>query len=427
MSRARTLVGRTTALLLLVSTTVVAGATTAHAADGTITGSVTAANRPLTYGWADLYKWDAVGKDFDYVDDFYISTTAAAKTFSFTVAPGTYAIEFYGSRLPSKTTGDAWALPETLTQPGVIEVTDGGSVRADVTYPALHTVSGTVSGARAGESESRLLRWEPGHSSFEYFEWDETRYNGSYSFDHVPAGVYTMEFERPNGTAFGEEKWLGGNAAMPATPSGPGVFSVGGSDLVKNFNFDGPAPAPVATTAPAIPASAMVGASVTATPGAWTETPDLAFQWLRNGVAIPGATGLTYVPTVADAGQKLAFAVTATQAYTQTGSARTGDAAVAKLVSSIRAKATKKKVERGDKAKLKVTVAVPGVASPTGVVKVFEGKDKVAKGALDSKDGGRLRVKVKGLDLGKHKLKVVYLGNAVTIGSQDKTKVKVVR
>jgi hypothetical protein len=426
MTRARTLVGRTTALLLLTSGAVAVGTTSAHAADGTITGSVTAVNRPLTYGWAELYKWDAVGKDFDYVDDFYISSAAAAKTFSFTVAPGKYAIEFYGSRLPARTAGDAWTLPETLTQPGVIEVTDGGSVRADVTYPAMHTVSGSVSGARAGESESRLLRWEPSHNTFEYFDWDDTRYNGSYSFDHVPAGVYTMEFERPDGTAIGEEKWLGGNATMPSAPSGPGVFSVGATDLVKNFNFDGPAPAPVATTAPAIPAAATVGAPLTATPGAWTETPDLAFQWLRNGVAIPGATSTTYVPTAADAATTLAFAVTATQAHTATGSARSGDAAVAKLVSTVTAKA-KKKIELGKKAKLKVSVAVPGVAAPTGKVKVFDGKDKVAKAVLKAADNGRTVLKVKGLDLGKHKLRVEFLGNAATNGDTDKVKVKVKR
>ncbi|RYU10447.1 Ig-like domain repeat protein [Nocardioides iriomotensis] len=426
MTRARTLVGRTTALLLITSGAVMVGSTTAHAADGTITGTITAANRPITYGYADLYKWDAVGKRFAYVTYDFISAASPDKTFSFTVAPGKYAVEVYGSRLPDNSVGDAWALPETLSHAGVIEVTDGGTVRADVSYPTMYTVSGTVSGARAGESEARLLRWEPSHNSFEYFEWDDTRYNGSYSFDHVPAGTYTMEFERPDGTAMGEEKWLGGNAAMPTAPSGSGVFSVGSSDLVKNFNFDGPAPAPVATTAPAIPATAAVGVPITATPGAWTETPSLAFQWLRNGVAIPGATSTTYVPTVADAGGTLAFTVAATQAYTATGNARTGDAAVAKLVSAVTAKA-KKKVELGKKAKLKVGVSVPGVASPTGMVKVFEGKDKVAKGVLDTTDGGKLTIKVKNLELGKHKLKVEYLGNTVTNGATDKVKVKVVR
>ena len=36
-------------------------------------------------------------------------------------------------------------------------------------------------------------------------------------------------------------------------------------------------------------------------------------------------------------------------------------------------------------------------------------------------------IKVRGLDRCKHKLKFVYLGNAMTIGSKDKAKVKVVR
>ncbi len=428
MSRVRTLVGRTTALLLLTSGTVVAGSSSAYAADGTISGSVTAANRSITYGWVDLYAWDAVGQEFDPFDAFYISSTTTAKTFTFTVPPGRYALEFSGSRLPGKPFGAAWTLPETLAQPGVLDVTDGGSVRADVAYPALHTVSGTVSGARAGESEATLWRWEPSHNHFDSFDWEETRFNGSYSFDHAPAGIYTVEFERPrSGSALGERKWLGGNASKPSAPSGPGVFTVGGTDLVKNFNFDGPAPAPVATIAPAIPANATVGVPVTASVGAWNETPDLSFQWLRNGAAIPGATGTTYVPTAADAGGAVAFVVTATQANTHTGTARSGDAAVARLLSSTTAKPRKKKVDVGDKAKLKVVVRVPGVAAPTGTVKVSEGKKKVAKGTLVAADKGVVLIKVRGLDRGKHKLKVDYLGNAMTIGSKDKAKVKVVR
>ena len=283
MSRVRTLVGRTTALLLLTSGTVVAGSSSAYAADGTISGSVTAANRSITYGWVDLYAWDAVGQEFDPFDAFYISSTTTAKTFTFTVPPGSLRPRVL--RLPAARASRSGrrGLPETLAQPGVLDVTDGGSVRADVAYPALHTVSGTVSGARAGESEATLWRWEPSHNHFDSFDWEETRFNWSYSFYDAPAGIYTVEFERPrSGSALGERKWLGGNASKPSAPI--------------------------------------------------------------------------------------------------TGTARSGDAAVARLLSSTTAKPRKKKVDVGDKVKLKVVVRVPGVAAPTGTVKVSEGKKKVARG-----------------------------------------------
>ena len=46
------------------------------------------------------------------------------------------------------------------------------------------------------------------------------------------------------------------------------------------------------------------------TPGVWSADATLSYQWLRNGVAIPKANGLTYKLTVADIGKRLSVAVT---------------------------------------------------------------------------------------------------------------------
>jgi ELWxxDGT repeat protein len=70
------------------------------------------------------------------------------------------------------------------------------------------------------------------------------------------------------------------------------------------------------TTAPSISGTPAVGQQLTGNPGAWTLEPfnEYAFQWLRNGVPIPGtnATSSAYKPVAADNGTQLSLRVTAT-------------------------------------------------------------------------------------------------------------------
>jgi len=66
---------------------------------------------------------------------------------------------------------------------------------------------------------------------------------------------------------------------------------------------------------PTIAGAAKIGATLTAVPGAWAPAPDgLAVQWLRGGVAIPGATATTYKVGATDAGLRLSVQVTASKA-----------------------------------------------------------------------------------------------------------------
>ncbi|MCR6688305.1 hypothetical protein [Cellulomonas sp.] len=63
-------------------------------------------------------------------------------------------------------------------------------------------------------------------------------------------------------------------------------------------------------TVPTVTGKAKVGAKLTATPGTWAVAGTPSYRWLRNGVAISGATGKTYVPVAADLGKKLKVQVT---------------------------------------------------------------------------------------------------------------------
>ena len=71
---------------------------------------------------------------------------------------------------------------------------------------------------------------------------------------------------------------------------------------------------PVNTVAPAISGTTAVGSVLTTTTGTWTGTPTItyAYQWLRGGSAISGATSSSYTLVSGDTGAMLSVTVTAT-------------------------------------------------------------------------------------------------------------------
>lgn len=65
---------------------------------------------------------------------------------------------------------------------------------------------------------------------------------------------------------------------------------------------------------PTISGNARVGANLTANLGNWSPLPSkVTYQWLRGGVAIPGATKATYKATAADKGYFLSVRIVATK------------------------------------------------------------------------------------------------------------------
>jgi hypothetical protein len=82
------------------------------------------------------------------------------------------------------------------------------------------------------------------------------------------------------------------------------------------------------------------------------------------------------------------------------------------------------KIDKGRKAKIKVTVSA-GSEAATGVVSaVLDGKKKLPQIALKR---GKATYKIKGLKVGKHKLVVTYAGDAYTQGSRATARIKVVK
>jgi surface antigen len=106
-----------------------------------------------------------------------------------------------------------------------------------------------------------------------------------------------------------DKKQRGKTITVRVTGSGPGfqpvpAVSAPTAQIAKKGTV-------VGTVVPAVPVitgavTMTVGEVLTVVPGNWAPAPVVtAVQWLRNGVPIPGATGLTYALTEEDIGSRL--------------------------------------------------------------------------------------------------------------------------
>lgn len=83
------------------------------------------------------------------------------------------------------------------------------------------------------------------------------------------------------------------------------------------------------TSLPTISGRAKVGASLTATPGSWPAGTAVSYQWMRNGVAIAGATGSRYTLTGRDARASVSVTVTGKRTGYDTATAQSHAVSVA--------------------------------------------------------------------------------------------------
>lgn len=153
---------------------------------------------------------------------------------------------------------------------------------------------------------------------------------------------------------------------LPACRSEGAVYSVpaGGGDRVEQLTFsagipesdysygglnfagayeivvdtDDPNPlatgvGPVNTVLPGITGTATQGQTLTSSTGTWTGDALITFtrQWKRDGVAISGATGTTYLLVLADVGAIITVTVTASNAAGSAPATSAGTSAVASL------------------------------------------------------------------------------------------------
>ncbi len=84
----------------------------------------------------------------------------------------------------------------------------------------------------------------------------------------------------------------------------------------------------ITSSIPTFSGTVKVGVPVTAVPGTWDPSAQLAYRWYANGTLISSATGPSYTPDVAKAGQTLTVSVTGTRVGYTTITKTSGGVAV---------------------------------------------------------------------------------------------------
>jgi hypothetical protein len=174
---------------------------------------------------------------------------------------------------------------------------------------------------------------------------------------------------------------------------------------------------PAATTKPSITGTPSVGSTLKAKPGTWdVEGTTYAYQWLRDGKSISGATSTAYKVVTADAGHTVSVRVTATADGYQPGMATSAGTTIRRLASTSAIKLSATKVRVGTKVTVSVTVTAPGL-KPTGRVTITRNGKKVGTVSLAA---GKATVKLKAPGKGSYKFEASYAGSTQVAPSHSK-------
>ena len=177
-----------------------------------------------------------------------------------------------------------------------------------------------------------------------------------------------------------------------------------------------PAPALKNVNPPKVSGPAQVGATLTATPGTWSESnPTVAYQWIRNGTPITGATTATYQVVAADAGQQLKVTVTASAAGFTSATASSNAVTIAKVASTTAGSVHPVFALSTRPVTFTARVQADGV-TPTGTVTVADLGKTLTTAQLPAA-GGTVTVRLPRLRPGFHLLTARYSGNDQIQGS----------
>jgi hypothetical protein len=233
-----------------------------------------------------LFEYRSTG-ELDASLKLYLASTQALKG-QWGILPGT-----------STLSADDWAVAYVTTgNLGVCTPTSGGGI----TQFALagHVPLGPVT---AGSNCATLK------GTFERVAAFPTGWQGAQLASIAPSGTRTVLAE----SARDDVRWVtdrGANQVLTVSGIAFGAGDTNGLIDVYRGALGEVGPTVTAAT-PTIAGPPAVGGTLTASAGAWQPSPVmLAYQWLRQGVAIVGAHESTYAPGAADVGKTLSVTVT---------------------------------------------------------------------------------------------------------------------
>ncbi|PKH44294.1 Alpha-L-rhamnosidase N-terminal domain-containing protein [Nocardioides alpinus] len=185
---------------------------------------------------------------------------------------------------------------------------------------------------------------------------------------------------------------------------------------------DGPAAAPVATSAPVISGTLRVGRRLTAT-SAWdSDRVTTSVQWTRDGAPIADATGPSYLLGPADVRSRIGVVVTATRPGHATGVAQvTRDGVVDRATSRTRLLKPVSSVRAGSQVRLRLRVQVRGLPAD-GRIRVFHAGRRVGVATVTD---GRAVVRFRAAEPGRRTIRVRFLGDDVIESSGTRITVRV--
>jgi surface antigen len=172
-------------------------------------------------------------------------------------------------------------------------------------------------------------------------------------------------------------------------------------------------PATFATTAsPTVSGTARPGQTLTANPGVYSPVDaSRSYQWLRAGIAVPGATGSTYRLSTADLGARIRVRMTLTKPGYTTLTARTAPTAFVKTPAGVRV-TTRQPAPRT--LSLAISVTANGVAPVPGSVQVTSRGRVLREAALRA---GGVTVTLRQLPKGSGTYTVHYLASPRVISA----------
>ncbi len=143
-----------------------------------------------------------------------------------------------------------------------------------------------------------------------------TSANGEYTIAGLPTGTYKVLFEQEVTEPF-ELKYLPQYFDFASSLASATIVNVIQGSDTKAIDVALLRTVPVIATAPVLFGTPALGQALSCSNGAWTGSPTLlyTYAWQRDGAAIGGASGASYVVQGADQGHSLGCQVTATNSY----------------------------------------------------------------------------------------------------------------